>query len=149
MFHSLHENNVRFEPDPIQSSCVAHPVQTSNSCPSLSFTQNQRLSDVVTPAKHDSNSSTGCPWLSLTPETATLRRRNHHQARQQLFDWLGAYPNNAPRKLLGRRHFGRVKAKKNRTRPQMLAGAVAFVSSVSLRVFLAEVPSRLELLSPT
>src|SRR6218665_2379436 len=39
--------------------------------------------------------------------------------------------------------------KKNRTRPQMLAGAVAFVSSVSLRVFLAEVPSRLELLSPT
>src|SRR6218665_3498483 len=31
----------------------------------------------------------------------------------------------------------------------LLAGAVAFVSSVSLRVFLAEVPSRLELLSPT
>src|SRR6218665_3856012 len=31
----------------------------------------------------------------------------------------------------------------------LLAGAVAFVSSVSLRVFLAEVPSRLELLSAT
>src|SRR6218665_1532476 len=31
----------------------------------------------------------------------------------------------------------------------LLAGAVAFVSSVSLRVFLAEVPSRLELLLPT
>src|SRR6218665_324382 len=31
----------------------------------------------------------------------------------------------------------------------LLAGAVAFVSSVSLRAFLAEVPSRLGLLSPT